>query len=79
MGKTKLIPEMGASGLFCMNESTSRLMTITIDNTNVIVTCTNTTKPLFNWDWVSPGCHINGVGSYSIGSKEVCSKFVKER
>ena len=43
---------------------------------NVIVAGTNTANPLFNWDLVSPGCHINGVGAYSAGSEEVCSKCV---
>ena len=50
-----------------------------IRTANVIVACTNTTKPLFNWDWVPPFCHINGVGSYQSHSEEVCSHFLQNR
>mmetsp|Transcript_4275 Transcript_4275/g.5552 ORF Transcript_4275/g.5552 Transcript_4275/m.5552 type:complete len:437 (+) Transcript_4275:95-1405(+) len=48
-----------------------------VESANVIVTATNTSTPLFNWEWVQPGCHINGVGSYQANSEEVCSKFAK--
>jgi ornithine cyclodeaminase len=46
---------------------------------DIIVTATNTTIPIFNWSWVNPGCHINGVGSYLSCSEEVDSKFVRDQ
>ena len=43
---------------------------------DVIVTATNSPIPLFQGNWVSPGCHINGVGSYTSDMKEVDEDLV---
>ncbi len=43
---------------------------------DVIVTATNSAIPLFQGNWVAPGCHINGVGSYTSDMKEVDEELV---
>jgi ornithine cyclodeaminase/alanine dehydrogenase-like protein (mu-crystallin family) len=63
----------------CLNFKDEIKVKEAIASASVIVTGTNTASPLFNWDWVSPGCHINGVGSYQSETEEVCSTFIKER
>lgn len=38
---------------------------------HIICTTTNATDALFDGNWVSPGCHINGIGSYTPAMTEV--------
>jgi ornithine cyclodeaminase len=38
---------------------------------DVVVTCTNTQTPLFDGAFLKPGCHINGIGSYTPKMQEV--------
>lgn len=38
---------------------------------DVVVTGTNTETPLFDGSWLPPGCHVNGVGSYTPAMQEV--------
>ena len=42
-----------------------------VEIADVIATATNTCEPLFSGDWPKPGCHINGVGSYTPLMKEI--------
>ena len=42
-----------------------------VEIADVIVTATNTCEPLFSGNWPKPGCHINGVGSYTPLMKEI--------
>eukprot|EP00590_Aulacoseira_subarctica_P006246 CAMPEP_0172421710 /NCGR_PEP_ID=MMETSP1064-20121228/7931_1 /TAXON_ID=202472 /ORGANISM="Aulacoseira subarctica , Strain CCAP 1002/5" /LENGTH=368 /DNA_ID=CAMNT_0013162239 /DNA_START=72 /DNA_END=1177 /DNA_ORIENTATION=+ len=49
---------------------------IAVRRADVIVTATNSAVPLFQGNWVSPGCHINGVGSYTSDMKEVDEDLV---
>ena len=48
----------------------------TVETADVIVTATNSYKPLFDGKWVKPGCHINGVGSYTPQMCEVDTTLV---
>ena len=48
-----------------------------VERADVIATATNTCKPLFSGDWPKPGCHINGVGSYTPLMKEIDDALVK--
>lgn len=47
-----------------------------VGDADVIVTATNTAKPLFRGEWLKPGCHINGVGSYTSSMQEVDETLV---
>lgn len=58
---------------------TTRNLQETIQSANIIVTATNTLTPLFDWNWVSDGCHINAVGSYQPKTEEVDCTFVRDR
>lgn len=42
-----------------------------VNSADIICTTTNTGTPLFKGEWVRPGCHINGVGSYTPQMKEI--------
>lgn len=44
---------------------------------DVVVTCTNSATPLFDGSWLRPGCHVNGVGSYTPEMQEVDELTVK--
>ena len=44
---------------------------------DVIATTTNTCTPLFRGEWPKPGCHINGVGSYTPTMAEVDDDLIK--
>lgn len=46
---------------------------------DIIATATNCARPIFDWSWVNPNCHINGVGSYLPSSEEVDRHFVRDR
>eukprot|EP00804_Cyclotella_cryptica_P023534 CCRYP_012161-RA/>CCRYP_012161-RA protein AED:0.30 eAED:0.30 QI:77/1/1/1/0.16/0.14/7/4235/397 len=48
-----------------------------VQEADVIVTATNTCVPLFSGEWVKPGCHINGVGSFTPQMKEVDDTLVQ--
>mmetsp|Transcript_5158 Transcript_5158/g.9806 ORF Transcript_5158/g.9806 Transcript_5158/m.9806 type:complete len:380 (-) Transcript_5158:3988-5127(-) len=57
----------------------TNLMQEAVASADIIVTATNTATPIFDWSWVNPGCHINGVGSYLSSSEEVDSVFVRDK
>lgn len=40
---------------------------------DVIVTATSSLEPVINKDWISPGAHINAIGTHSPSSREVDS------
>ena len=44
---------------------------------DVIATTTNTCTPLFDGKWLKPGCHINGIGSYTPLMQEIDNATVK--
>ena len=44
---------------------------------DMIVTVTNALEPVVRLDWISPGAHINAVGSYSPASREIDSATMK--
>ncbi|KAL3764149.1 hypothetical protein ACHAWU_003961 [Discostella pseudostelligera] len=48
-----------------------------VEMADVIATTTNTITPLFRGEWLKPGCHINGVGSYTSLMQEVDDASVK--
>ena len=50
-----------------------------VSKADIICTTTNTTTPLFDGAWVKPGCHLNGVGSYTANMEEIPSDFVSTR
>lgn len=50
-----------------------------VSSADIICTTTNTTTPLFDGSWVKPGCHLNGVGSYTANMEEISSEFVSTR
>ena len=48
-----------------------------VQGAHVIVTATNTSTPLFAGCWVSPGCHVCCVGSYTSKTREIDDDLVK--
>ena len=50
-----------------------------VGSADIICTTTNTTTPLFDGSWVKPGCHLNGVGSYTSNMEEISSEFISTR
>jgi ornithine cyclodeaminase len=42
-----------------------------VQNADIICTTTNTCTPLFRGELLKPGCHINGVGSYTPSMQEI--------
>ena len=40
---------------------------------DVIVTATSSLEPVINKDWISPGAHVNAIGTHSPNSREVDS------
>ncbi len=40
---------------------------------DLIVTATSSQEPVINKDWVSPGAHVNAIGTHSPGSREIDS------
>jgi ornithine cyclodeaminase/alanine dehydrogenase-like protein (mu-crystallin family) len=42
-----------------------------IRGADVIVTATTSREPVLNRDWISPGAHINAVGTYSFAAREI--------
>jgi ornithine cyclodeaminase len=42
-----------------------------VDGADLIVTATSSQEPVINKDWISPGAHVNAIGTHSPGSREV--------
>ena len=40
---------------------------------DLIVTATSSLEPVINREWISPGAHINAIGTHSPGSREIDS------
>ena len=40
---------------------------------DVIVTATSSLEPVINRDWISPGAHVNAIGTHSPNSREIDS------
>jgi ornithine cyclodeaminase/alanine dehydrogenase-like protein (mu-crystallin family) len=48
-----------------------------VSESDVICTCTTSSQPLFDGDWVRPGTHLNLIGSYQPSFREVDSKTIQ--
>ena len=44
-----------------------------VRSADLIVTATSSLEPVINKDWVSPGAHINAIGTHSPNSREIDS------
>lgn len=42
-----------------------------LDGADIIVTVTNSRAPVTSLDWISPGAHINAIGTHSPTSREI--------
>lgn len=42
-----------------------------VRDADVIVTATSSLEPVINKDWISPGAHVNAIGTHSPSSREV--------
>ena len=42
-----------------------------LDGADIIVTVTNSREPVTSLDWISPGTHINAIGTHSPASREI--------
>ena len=48
-----------------------------INESEVICTCTTSSEPLFDGEWLRPGTHLNLIGAYQPSSREVDSKTIQ--
>lgn len=44
-----------------------------VRNADLIVTATSSLEPVINKDWISPGAHVNAIGTHSPNSREIDS------
>lgn len=44
-----------------------------VHDADVIVTATSSLEPVINKDWISPGAHVNAIGTHSPNSREIDS------
>jgi ornithine cyclodeaminase len=44
-----------------------------VRNADLIVTATSSQEPVINKEWISPGAHVNAIGTHSPGSREIDS------
>ncbi|NPV71412.1 MAG: ornithine cyclodeaminase family protein [Firmicutes bacterium] len=42
-----------------------------VDGADIVVTATTSSKPVFRAEWLKPGAHINGIGSFRPDMQEV--------
>ena len=47
-----------------------------VSDADVITTVTTSAEPVFSSEWIKPGCHINGVGSYTPSMREIPSEVL---
>jgi ornithine cyclodeaminase/alanine dehydrogenase-like protein (mu-crystallin family) len=47
-----------------------------VRGSNLVVLSTSAAAPVINWRWISPGAHINGVGSHAPSQRELDSETV---
>ena len=40
---------------------------------DLVVTATSSLEPVINKDWISPGAHVNAIGTHSPNSREIDS------
>lgn len=43
---------------------------------DLVVLATTATAPIVRWEWFSPGCHINAIGSHAPGARELDTETV---
>ena len=44
-----------------------------VQGADLIVTATSSLEPVINKDWISPGAHVNAIGTHSPNSREIDS------
>jgi alanine dehydrogenase len=42
-----------------------------IEGADIVCTVSTATEPVLEYDWLAPGCHVNGVGSHSPTAREI--------
>jgi len=42
-----------------------------VEDADIVTTVTTSPKPVFDGNRIKPGCHINGVGSYTPSMREI--------
>jgi ornithine cyclodeaminase/alanine dehydrogenase-like protein (mu-crystallin family) len=48
-----------------------------VHGADIIVTVTTTREPVVNREWISPGAHLNAVGTYSFNAREIDTETMK--
>ncbi len=48
-----------------------------VEDADIITTVTTTKSPVFDGDWVKPGVHINGIGSYTPEMQELDPRLLE--
>ncbi len=80
-----VITRSGKDGEFCERMSqelgievkSTRDPQLAIRNADIICTATTSSTPLFDGEWLQPGTHINGVGSYTAKMREVDTTTIR--
>ncbi|CAG0947047.1 alanine dehydrogenase [Anaerolineae bacterium] len=47
-----------------------------VDGMDIVVAATVSTTPIFDGKWLSPGTHVNGIGSHSPGARELDTETI---
>jgi len=47
-----------------------------VEGASIVVLATSAREPVLRWEWVSPGAHINAVGSHSPNAREVDTETI---
>jgi ornithine cyclodeaminase/alanine dehydrogenase-like protein (mu-crystallin family) len=42
-----------------------------VDGADIVVTATTSSTPVFSGDWLKPGAHVNGIGSFRPDMQEI--------
>ncbi|KAH7886693.1 hypothetical protein F5I97DRAFT_1936339 [Phlebopus sp. FC_14] len=63
--------------VFSLNDTDKRNVENAVRQADIICTATSATEPLFPSDWVSPGAHLNLVGSFTPNMREVDSELIR--
>lgn len=73
--RTKFAEEMSKKlGLDIIATDSSKDVVTGMD---IITTCSTSTEPVFNGNWIGEGVHINSIGSWSPDSRELDTTTVK--
>lgn len=69
---------VGLAGDALTNGQNNEAIELAVKSASIICTATSSTEPLFPAHWVTPGTHINLIGSFTPHMHEVSSTLIKQ-